>query len=75
MMTRKSKNLPVSKDVDIVTIEDQVHCSGSMNNSIIFDYQLDEKAAKAKLVKCAKKIPLEIQEIVLVPGRLLFFLL
>ena len=50
MMTlRRSRIVPLIKDV--VTIEEQVHCSESMNNSIEFDYDLNEKAAKAKLVR------------------------
>ena len=61
MMTRKSRNFPVPKEY--ATIEEQAQCSSALiNESITFDYKLNEKSAKNKLVKVAKKIPFEIQE-------------
>ena len=50
----------VSKEV--VTIDDQVKASKYLDDSITFDYKLNDKAAKAKLVKSAKRVPLEIEE-------------
>ena len=47
---------------DVVSIEDQVECSGFYNAGIVFDYKLNDKAAKSKLVKGAKRVPLEIEE-------------
>ena len=48
-------NLKKSRNVkDVVTLEEQVKCSD-------VDYQLNEKAAKAKLLKDAKRIALEVK--------------
>ena len=49
----------------IVTIEDHVkksELSKNMNPSVTFDYELREKAVKTKLVKAAKRIPIETEE-------------
>ena len=49
----------------IVTIEDHVKKSEltkNMNPSVTFDYELREKAVKTKLVKAAKRIPIEMEE-------------
>ena len=48
--------------MDIVTIEDQIRGSGYHNDSITFNYELNDKAAKAKLVKGSKRNPFEIEE-------------
>ena len=45
-----------------VTIEEQVRGSELFNNSITFDYMLNDKAAKSKILKGAKRLPLEVQE-------------
>ena len=73
MNLRKALGPSVSKDVDasndhvkasdyIDTIDDQVKASVYHNDSVTFDYELNDKAAKAKLVKGSKRIPLEIEE-------------
>ena len=45
-----------------MTIEEQIHCSDQPNNSIKFDYILNEKTAKNKILKGARTTVLEIQE-------------
>ena len=49
-------------DKDIVTIEDQIRGSDYHNDSVTFDYELNDKAAKAKLVKGSKRNPFEVEE-------------
>ena len=44
-----------------VTIDDLVKCCGVFDNSYTFDYKLNDKTAKSKLVKGAKREALEIQ--------------
>ena len=61
MMSLRSSNHPLSNK-DGVTIEDQVKHSDVFKDSITFDYKLNDKAAKAKIVKGAKRIAFEIQE-------------
>ena len=46
----------------IVTIEDQVQFSGIYKDSQTFDYKLNDKAAKSKLVKGAKRDDFEVEE-------------
>ena len=49
---------------EIVTIEENVKSSEvfkNMNASIKFDYQLSEKASKSKLLKAAKRPPIEFE--------------
>ena len=53
MSLRSSHNSLANKDG--VTIEEQVKYSEVFKDSITFDYKLDDKAAKAKIVKGAKK--------------------
>ena len=48
--------------LDIVTIEDQVRSSVYDDDSISFDYELNDKAAKNKLVKGSKRIPFEVEK-------------
>ena len=45
-----------------VTIEDQVKSSEIFKQSITFDYKLNDKAAKSKLVKGAKREAFGVQE-------------
>ena len=47
---------------DIDTIEDQVKGSVYHNDSVTFNYQLNDKASKAKLVKGSKRVPFEVEE-------------
>ena len=51
----------VSMNSDIDTIEDQVKGSVYHNDSVTFNYQLNDKASKAKLVKGSKRIPFEVE--------------
>ena len=46
----------------LVTIEEQVKASEIYKDSIKFDYKLNDKAAKSKLVKGAKRIAFEIHD-------------
>ena len=45
----------------IFTIEDQVQFSGIYKDSQTFDYKLNDKAAKSKLVKGAKRNAFEVE--------------
>ena len=59
------KSINASTCDEIVTIEDHVKNSEvlkNMNSSITFDYELRDKAAKTKLVKAAKRTPIEMEE-------------
>ena len=47
---------------EFVTIDDQIKGSDYHNDSVTFDYELNDKAAKAKLVKGSKRIPFEVEE-------------
>ena len=61
----KMKSINASTCDEIVTIEDHVKNSEvlkNMNSSITFDYELRDKAAKTKLVKAAKRTPIEMEE-------------
>ena len=73
MNLRKAIGPSVNKDININndhakasdyidTIDDQVKASAYHNDSVTFDYEINDKAAKAKLVKGAKRIPFEIEE-------------
>ena len=61
MMSLRSSNNPLANK-NGVTIEDLVNDSDVFKDSITFDYKLNDKAAKAKIVKGAKRIAFEIQE-------------
>ena len=59
------KALNASCSEEIVTIEEYVKSSEVLkksNRSIVFDYQLNDKASKAKLLKAAKQNPMDIEE-------------
>ena len=60
MSMRRSLNFLENKD--IVTLEDQVKCSEFYYDSMIFDYKLNDKAAKSKLVKGAKRAVFQLEE-------------
>ena len=48
--------------MDVVTIDDQIRSSIYHDDSMTFDYELNNKAAKTKLVKASKRIPFEVDE-------------
>ena len=48
--------------MDMVTIDDQVRSSVYHNDSITFNYELNDKSAKAKLVKGSKRPPFELEK-------------
>ena len=59
------KALNASCSEEIVTIEEYVKSSEVLkksNRSIVFDYQLNDKASKKKLLKAAKQNPMDIEE-------------
>ena len=54
-----------SNNEEIVTLDDYVRRSEvlrNMNSSFKFDYELNDKTAKAKLLKAAKRSPMEVEE-------------
>ena len=54
-----------SANEEIVTLDDHVKSSEvlkNLNSSIRFNYELDDKATTAKLLKAAKRIPIEVEE-------------
>ena len=60
MSVRRSLNSLANKD--IVSIEDQVKCSTFYNDPVIFDYKLNDKAGKSKLLKGAKRNVFVVEE-------------
>ena len=63
MNMKKVLNAPSS--VDIVTIEEHVKSSElikTADSSRIFDYELNDKATTSKLLKAAKRTPIEVEE-------------
>ena len=59
------KAISMSNGEEVVTIDDHVKQSElhkNINSSITFDYELKEKATKTKLVKAAKRVPMELEE-------------
>ena len=48
--------------MDVLTIDDQIRGSEYHNDSVTFNYELNDKSAKAKLVKGSKRIPFEVEE-------------
>ena len=63
MTSRKALNATCNDD--IITIEEYVknsEVSKNMNSTINFDYQLNDKASKSKLLKAAKRSPIETEE-------------
>ena len=63
MVNSMALNAPVNKEA--VTLEEHVRGSDIYKESssfITFDYELNEKAAKSKLLKGAKRVPLKIEE-------------
>ena len=63
MTSRKALNATCNDDV--ITIEEYVknsEVSKNMNSTINFDYQLNDKASKSKLLKAAKRSPIETEE-------------
>jgi hypothetical protein len=48
--------------MDIVTINDQVIGSEYHNDSVKFDYELNSKGAKSKLLKGSKRKPIEVEK-------------
>ena len=60
---KKVLNIPDNEEM--TTIEDHVKSSvllKNLNSSMSFDYELNDKATKAKLLKAAKRIPIETEE-------------
>ena len=60
---KKAPNAPECEE--IVTIEEHVKSSEVLKNadsSITFDYQLNDKASKSKILKAAKRTPFEVEE-------------
>ena len=47
---------------EVVSINDQIENSEYHNDSLTFDYELNNKAAKVKLLNNSKRIPLEIEK-------------
>ena len=63
MNMTKALNAPGSEE--IMTIEEHVKSSEvykNMNSPITFDYKLNDKASRSKLLKAAKRTPLEVDE-------------
>ena len=63
MNIKKELNAP--RDEDSVSLEEHVKSSdvfNSKNSSITFDYHLNDKAIKTKLLKAAKRTPIEVEE-------------
>ena len=60
-MSKRSSQSPLANKDD-VTIEDQVKGSELFQDTITFDYKLNDKAAKSKIVKGAKRIAFEVHE-------------
>ena len=62
MVNRMELNAPVNKE--IVTMDEHIRSSDIFKESrsvITFDYELNDKALKAKLLKAAKRTPLEVE--------------
>ena len=60
---KKALNAPECEE--IVTIEEHVKSSEVLKNadsSITFDYQLNDKASKSKILKAARRTPFEVEE-------------
>ena len=65
MMNMKPLNMTLRKPIspsDIVSIDEQIKGSDYHNDSVTFNYELNEKAARSKLVKGSKRIPFEVEE-------------
>ena len=62
MIRNGLKHISMAPHNDIMTIDDQVKNSVYHNDSVTFDYELNDKAAKAKLVKGSKRIPFEVEK-------------
>ena len=65
MMNMKPLNMTLRKPIspsDIVSIAEQIKGSDYHNDSVTFNYELNEKAARSKLVKGSKRIPFEVEE-------------
>ena len=63
MNVKKALNAPIGEE--IITIEEHVKSSEvfkNMNASLNFDYQLNDKPSKSKLLKAAKRSPIEVEE-------------
>ena len=57
-MTRSQKTTSAPSNEAIITIDDHVRCSDifkQSEGSRTFEYKLDDKATKAKLIKAAKR--------------------
>ena len=62
MNSKKALNAPCSEE--IITIDEYVknsEVSKNMNSTIIFDYQLNDKASKSKRLKAVKRGPIETE--------------
>ena len=46
----------------VITMDNYVKNSMNFKNTRTFNYQLNDKAAKSKLIKSAKRAPLEVEE-------------
>ena len=49
-------------DSQIITMKNYVTDSMDYKNTRNFEYRLNEKSAKSKLIKSAKRVPFEIEE-------------
>ena len=47
---------------DVITIDDQVRGSDYHNDSVTFNYELNNKSAKAKLLKGSKRPAIEVED-------------
>ena len=59
------KAITVSGADNVMSIEEHVKKSEilkSNSSSIIFDYKLNDKSSKTKLLKAAKRIPISVEE-------------
>ena len=59
------KSLDANTNEELVTIEDHVKSSEILKNinpAIRFEYELNDKAATAKLLKAAKRMPIDVEE-------------
>ena len=63
MVNRSGINAPCTNDV--VTLEEHIKSTNlekGLRPTITFDYAINEKVAKNKIVKAAKRVPMEIEE-------------
>ena len=59
------ESLPPPVNNEVVSIEDQIKCTelfNPSNDNRLFNYELDDKALKAKFLKGSKRPPLSLEE-------------